>query len=411
MDFSGIERGGRAYAEGIMRGSEQLGAGIRSVGASIGQAIEKTGEMKANIKAAQSVMQGITGMDGINPKAIERLNMMSERLNDEEIPLSQRNAMASTLRSMGSTLFAAGVQKMMETPVEPPKLTTQRVGDYNVLIDENTGKVFQTSLVRETPDISSKSLSERTAFYLGQANTDVSNITTEQLNAIRAIDPAVAGDIQRQKQQQQIEERKLVAEEKASLDPSQEASLEALGKSNAEWITEGRARATANLQTYYEVSNALISGKAKTGQWFNRLPQIGSLPEYIGTIVDPESQANLAKVYGVVTQSLRETLGAQFTEREGQRLVNATYNPGLDEAGNLGLIKTSARLLENVMAAKDSLAEYMANNEGSAMGYNGYKPEVVFRNGLLDLERAAGIEPGKQTIRTGNNVIEIIEVK
>jgi len=47
MDFSGIERGGRAYAEGIMRGSELFSAGIRSAGASIGDAIQKYQENKA----------------------------------------------------------------------------------------------------------------------------------------------------------------------------------------------------------------------------------------------------------------------------------------------------------------------------------------------------------------------------
>jgi len=141
MDFSGIERGGRAYAEGIMRGSELFSAGIRSAGASIGQAIEKTGEMKSNIKAAQSVMQGITGMEGIDPRAIERLNMMSEQLTNEEIPLSQRNAMASTLRSMGGTLFAAGIQNYMQSQ-QPPKVT---FGDIVPLQGGGKGQVVRTS--------------------------------------------------------------------------------------------------------------------------------------------------------------------------------------------------------------------------------------------------------------------------
>ena len=90
MDFSGIERGGRAAAEAIMRGSEQLGAGIRSAGASIGQAMEKTGEMKATINSTYSLIKGMSGNKNMNPEFFARLDEMGSQLKNEDIPLTQR---------------------------------------------------------------------------------------------------------------------------------------------------------------------------------------------------------------------------------------------------------------------------------------------------------------------------------
>lgn len=72
MDFSGIERGGRAAAEAIMRGSERLGRGIESAGASIGGAIQKyqenkifdaalTGEIETSISANPNTLTYLEG--------------------------------------------------------------------------------------------------------------------------------------------------------------------------------------------------------------------------------------------------------------------------------------------------------------------------------------------------------------
>ena len=79
MDFSGIERGGRAYAEGVMRGSEQLGAGIRSAGASIGDAIQKYQENKAMDAALTG---SIETSISFNPTTLAYLESQAENKTD-----------------------------------------------------------------------------------------------------------------------------------------------------------------------------------------------------------------------------------------------------------------------------------------------------------------------------------------
>tara|TARA_Y200000002_G_scaffold13632_1_gene11012 strand:+ start:5224 stop:6942 length:1719 start_codon:yes stop_codon:yes gene_type:complete len=63
-------------------------------------------------------------------------------------------------------------------------------------------------------------------------------------------------------------------------------------------------------------------------------------------LVDPDGSLGIAaifdstaldaqeKVAGVIQQQLRETLGAQFTQKEGMLLISRAYNPKLDESMN-----------------------------------------------------------------------------
>lgn len=128
MDFSGIERGGRAAAEAIMRGSERLGAGIRSAGASIGQAMEKTGEMKSTINSTYSLIKGMSGNKNMNPEFLARLDAMGSDLKNEDIPLTQRYKMAERLSSIHDVLFAEGMKNYMESQKPQPLTDPEEFG-------------------------------------------------------------------------------------------------------------------------------------------------------------------------------------------------------------------------------------------------------------------------------------------
>ena len=76
------------------------------------------------------------------------------------------------------------------------------------------------------------------------------------------------------------------------------------------------------------------------------------------------------RVLGVVQRSLRETLGAQFTEVEGKMLMERAYNPYLSQAENA---KRVGRLLESVKKAheeKQAMMEYYRVNK-TLHGYEG----------------------------------------
>lgn len=84
------------------------------------------------------------------------------------------------------------------------------------------------------------------------------------------------------------------------------------------------------------------------------------------------SKAKIAqdRVLSVVQKSLRETLGAQFTEVEGKMLMARAYDPYLSQAENA---KRVGRLLESVKKAheeKKAMMDYFRKNK-TLYGYEG----------------------------------------
>lgn len=93
------------------------------------------------------------------------------------------------------------------------------------------------------------------------------------------------------------------------------------------------------------------------------------------------------QVEEVVQRSLRAVLGAQFAQKEGDRLIARAYNPQLDAKTNATRVR---RLLESILKmgqAKEAAAQYFEQN-GTLEGWAGTIPSV----GSLD---AAISRPGE----------------
>ena len=98
------------------------------------------------------------------------------------------------------------------------------------------------------------------------------------------------------------------------------------------------------INTLRDVLNALEDGTIETG-----LLQ-GTLPEWAGIYLFPTSVDAQNRVAGIVQQTLRETLGAQFTEREGNNLLKRAWNLSLPTEIN---IRNTRTLLEKAIAFTD----------------------------------------------------------
>ena len=75
-------------------------------------------------------------------------------------------------------------------------------------------------------------------------------------------------------------------------------------------------------------------------------------------------------------------MGAQFTEKEGERLIQRAYNPKLSEAENARRIGALADSVQESLEAKRAAAEYFEQN-GTLRGYSG-----SVRTRLSDIESA-----------------------
>jgi len=416
MDFSGIERGGRAAAEAIMRGSEQLGAGVRSVGASIGQAIEKTKErefqiaeqqkaMKSQIAGTQTIIKGLLTLDELPEPQKVMLQDFSTQLGNEEIPVSNRFNMAKQLTGVGSAVF----ENYMESQKPQDVKLVQRfenAGNWTLPTGEEVAGAFDRvsgatgyldtetnqftllpkgSTKVETKGISASQINAQVLEALGNLGKNPEDITDADIERISGGNAILAGALREERSQALARKAKAAADEQAGKNLYQKEMDKAAGQASAEWVYEGRVRAVNNLSTLNAVVSDLQSGAIETRTVIDFLPNVLELPQYLRSIFKSAEATAYAQVYGLVSQTLTEALGNQFTQIEGERQVNASYNPRLTAEQNIQLLNRTRLLVENTIKAKDKLIAY-ANENTSLEGYTGILPEVVFNNGLEELE-------------------------
>lgn len=98
---------------------------------------------------------------------------------------------------------------------------------------------------------------------------------------------------------------------------------------------------------------------------------VGNIPAAFRVFINPESVAVQDDINSIVFQSLRATLGAQFTEQEGKKLIEASFNVKLSEEVNIKRLERLKEKLLNMANAKESASKYFYANNGSMEGYTG----------------------------------------
>jgi hypothetical protein len=139
-----------------------------------------------------------------------------------------------------------------------------------------------------------------------------------------------------------------------------------------EWFGGREAQFEKNLDTFNEVLFELDQRIADRqieggGDWANddgsgfyqamKGALVSRMP-FMGSALRPEDTNTLDLVRAVVFQSLKETLGGQFAEREATALVQAAYNPMLPPKVNRRRIQRLMRELRSTDHYMTSMADY-----------------------------------------------------
>ena len=185
----------------------------------------------------------------------------------------------------------------------------------------------------------------------------------------------LASQTQRFKQEQEQRKAKL---QPTKLTNAQEVVDREFAKDYTEFVASGgKEDVKKNISQLEEVVGELESGESNlTGAG------IGLIPKFVRDIVAPESARVQEAVEEVVQRNLRVVLGAQFTEKEGERLISRAYNPRLSEAENAKRVKRLMKSIKDASDQKLRAAEYYEKN-GTLKGFKGAKP------GIDDIERTA----------------------
>lgn len=79
-------------------------------------------------------------------------------------------------------------------------------------------------------------------------------------------------------------------------------------------------------------------------------------------LTNKESVDKEDEIRRIVSETLTQTLGSQFTKAEGEKIVAASYNLNLDEKINAQRVKRLARQLERAAALRIELHEHLKRN-------------------------------------------------
>jgi len=161
------------------------------------------------------------------------------------------------------------------------------------------------------------------------------------------------------------------------------------------WTQGGRYDAIKGISQLEEALSTLKSGKNVTGGAVNYLPK------QMQPMANSLAVSTREKVEEVVQRNLRVILGAQFTEKEGVRLIERAYNDKLDEKENAKRVRRLINQIKKAAAAKDSAADYY-NKNGTLQGWGGELPK------LDDFKDAIGPVPKNSNIKTADEYLKSI---
>lgn len=130
------------------------------------------------------------------------------------------------------------------------------------------------------------------------------------------------------------------------------------------------------------------------------------------SMMDSQSLDTQQIVAGVIQKNLRETLGAQFTQREGMMLIERAYNPTLSPQMNSRRLKAAAMVAEAYLRAQSAKLDYF-NTTGTIANYDAdienqlVQAENQLRAIYAETEGGAGAGAGAVLSPEGQSVYDI----
>lgn len=175
-----------------------------------------------------------------------------------------------------------------------------------------------------------------------------------------------------------------------SLTPGQEAVDKQFAKDIYTPYVLGGGASDSNkgIEQLEFATEALTTGKPLTG------PLIGMMPDFAANFVNPESVNVREAVEEVVQRNLREVLGAQFTEKEGEKLIARAYNPSQSEEVNRERLTRLLNAIKGAAKAKAEAVSYFEEN-GTMRGFRGRIPTMSDFEQAVSTSGQSGNEGGE----------------
>lgn len=166
------------------------------------------------------------------------------------------------------------------------------------------------------------------------------------------------------------------AENKPEKHPGQDALDKAFAKEYSDYVTSGGSSSMAsNLAQLREISGALSGIDPVTGQPVQKIDSATGgltsiLPKAARDYVSPDSAALQDRLEKVVQGSMKQVLGAQFTEKEGKNVLERAFNIRQSPEENAKRVNQLFNELAAAAQAKQAAIDYYEQN-GTLKGFKG----------------------------------------
>jgi len=144
--------------------------------------------------------------------------------------------------------------------------------------------------------------------------------------------------------------------------------MKAFGKGAAEFYQMTRPQLLANLPKIDSAIELLGKDKDLTGGLVNR-----SIGDVALKLRDPKAYIVQQSMQSAITDTLRPTLGAQFTEKEGERIMNLTFDPAVSTTENAKRAKALQKVIrDKVKFSEDLYAHLDEHGDDKGFDYKSY---------------------------------------
>lgn len=149
------------------------------------------------------------------------------------------------------------------------------------------------------------------------------------------------------------------------------------------WVTGGFSDTQKGLSQLNNALEQLKSGEVETG------PLQGFTPDAVKAVANPKLLALRQNVEEVVQRNLRVILGAQFTEKEGERLIARAFDDKLPTAENIARVERLIQQISDAAQAKQEAAAYFLKNK-TLEGFTGKTYSKADFSTMFEGEKAQG---------------------
>ena len=411
-DYSGFVNAANIRAQAMMNLGEQIGGGIREYQKNKEIKGELTGQIEGSLTADPSLLASLNQLNDVSAsvKKMQEGNANKKDLlmihgaigSIQNIKDRQRQAEAQEVERKIKLAQLKELEAGRGTGVNLQSPKAYKTSDGQIVygaFDPSSNQVLEVGTDRKLPP-GSLPFSENGSSAEGQM------MTLDQLNQLRdegmdyTATPTGDGNY-RVTQISPFSQQKGDADA-IYMEGALKSAGEAFGTAITKWQNGESFQARKNLRSVNNAFEALASGSADTRTFFDFGPDIGGFREAARAFFNPTGQDAYDNVVSVVATTLKEALGGAFTEKEGTRILNASYNPQLSTEQNLQRLAGISATISATIDAKDAQAEaFFAGKDWRSLP----SPKEIFEtnlaiyeNVLQDKDRSIGIPA------TGSNV-------